>query len=198
MKVAIISDIHENFHNLILVLQKLEESDIDLMLCLGDLMNSGVAKILAAQPFPVHLIWGNNDGEKVEIVTAANKENSLLTYSASTYDFLEIDDKNVFISHYDDLAYPMAQSRNYDAVFYGHTHVLKNERINDVWIVNPGEISAQKTGIASFAIYDTVRNEVEIIKLEGHVSLKTDLTVQYFKENMEGLGFRSTNSMKKN
>jgi len=191
MKVAIISDIHENFHNLILTLQEVEKHDIDLMICLGDLMNTGVAKILTVQEYPVHMIWGNNDGEKVEIVTAANREESQLTYSVSTYDFMEIDERDVFITHYDDLAYPMAQSGKYDAVFYGHNHLVKKEKVDETWIVNPGELSAQKTGRATFALYDTVTNNVEIIELENSVTLKTDLTVKYFNENIEKLGFRS-------
>ena len=195
MKVAIISDIHENFHNLILALEEVEKHDIDLMICLGDLMNSGVAKILAAQDYPVHMIWGNNDGEKVEIVTAAHRENSKLTYSVSTYDFMEIDDKQVFVTHYDDLAVPMALSGKYNAVFYGHNHLVKSERIDNVWIVNPGEIAAQKTGRATFAMYDTELDKVDIIELEGHITLKSDLTVKYFNDNIEKLGFRSKEAM---
>jgi len=67
MKIAIISDIHENFHNLILALQEIEKHDIEQIICLGDLMNAGIAKILATQKIPVFMIWGNNDGEKVDI-----------------------------------------------------------------------------------------------------------------------------------
>jgi len=198
MKVAIISDIHENFHNLILTLQEVEKQNIDLMICLGDLMNTGVAKILTIQEYPVHMIWGNNDGEKVEIVTAANREGSQLTYSMSTYDFLEIGDKNVFITHYDDLAIPMAQSSKYDAVFYGHNHLVKKKKIDNTWIVNPGELSAQKTGKATFALYDTDTNNIEIIELENIITLKTELTIKYFNENIEKLGFRSKDAFQTN
>ena len=52
MKIAIISDIHENFHNLILALESMATHNIEQILCLGDLMNSGIAKILAAQDIP--------------------------------------------------------------------------------------------------------------------------------------------------
>jgi len=62
MKIAIISDIHENFHNLILALQQMDQYDVHQILCLGDLMNAGIAKILMAQDIPTYMIWGNNDG----------------------------------------------------------------------------------------------------------------------------------------
>jgi len=194
MKITVLSDIHENFHNLILALQKIEEKKVEYIICLGDLMNSGIAKILAAQEVPSFLVWGNNDGEKVEIMNAAHREGSNLTVSLNTYDFLELGGKKIFISHYDNLAVPMAKSGLYDAVFYGHNHLKKNEKINNVHVVNPGELCAQKTGISSFAIYDTDANEIEMIELEGIISLKSELVDKYFKDNMDKLGFRSKDS----
>jgi predicted phosphodiesterase len=57
MKLAIISDIHENFHNLTLFFKELENLDIDKILFLGDFINNGIAKILANSPIPVYAIW---------------------------------------------------------------------------------------------------------------------------------------------
>ncbi len=195
MKIAIISDIHENFHNLILTLQEMEKHNIEQIICLGDLMNSGVAKLLATQKIPVFMIWGNNDGEKVEITLAAKRENSVLTVSTNVYDFLEMDGRQLFISHYEDLAKPMAKSGEYDAVFYGHTHIQQTEKINNCWVVNPGEIAAGKTKKATFAIYDTTTNTVEIITLKNSISLKTPLMEAYFKANGAKMGLRSKRAM---
>jgi len=119
MKIAILSDIHENFHNLILALEEIGKKEVEQIICLGDLMNSGIAKLLATQTIPVFMIWGNNDGEKVEITLASKRANSVLTVSKNVYDFLVIDNKKIFLSHYEDLAMPMAKSGEYDAVFYG-------------------------------------------------------------------------------
>lgn len=191
MKIAVISDVHENFHNLILALKKIEEQEVDYILCLGDLMNAGIAKILSIQKIPTFLIWGNNDGEKVDVMNAAYKKDSNLKVSLNTYDFLEFEGKKIFITHYNDLALPMARSGEYDAVFYGHNHLRKIELIDNVHVVNPGEIAAQKTGIASFVIYDTSKNSIEMIELDGSISLKSELVDKYFKDNMEKLDFRS-------
>jgi len=196
MKIGVISDIHENFHNLIRALEKMQELNVEYIICLGDLMNAGIAKILAWQPVDTYLIWGNNDGEKVDVVKASYRENSSLTVSLNTYDFLNLDGKKIFISHYDDLAEPMAQSGNYDAVFYGHNHKMKLEYINDIPVVNPGELSAQKSGVASLAIYDTDKDKVELVELEDIISLKSDYVDAFFKKNMESLGFRSKDSFK--
>ena len=195
MKIAILSDIHENFHNLILALEEIDKKEVEQIICLGDLMNSGIAKLLATQTIPVFMIWGNNDGEKVEITLASKRANSVLTVSKNVYDFLVIDNKKIFLSHYEDLAMPMAKSGEYDAVFYGHTHLVEKEKINNCWMVNPGEISAGKTKKATFAIYDTTINEVKIIELKGSVSLKTPLMEAYFKKHGPKMGLRSKKAM---
>jgi putative phosphoesterase len=196
MKVAVISDIHENFHNLILALESIEQKQVDMIICLGDMMNAGVAKILAIQKVPVYLIWGNNDGEVVDTMRASYREGSNLKVGLSTYDFLELGDKKIFITHYDNLAVPMATSGLYDAVFYGHDHLQKLEKINNCFVVNPGEICAQKTGVSSYAIYDTNAHKIDVIELEQIITLKSDKVAEYFSTNKGKLNFRSIDSFK--
>lgn len=191
MKIAIISDIHENFHNLILALQEMKKQQVEQILCLGDLMNAGIAKILMAQDIPTYLIWGNNDGEKVEITLASKQPNSSLEVGVKTYESVKMGGRKIFISHYEDLAEPMAKSGEFDAVFFGHTHISSLERTNDCWVVNPGELAAMKTKKATFSIYDTSYNTVEIIELKNSVHLKTPLMEAYFKEHGEKMGLRS-------
>ena len=196
MKVAVISDIHENFHNLILALQDISAKEVDCIICLGDLINAGIAKVLSIQEVPVYMIWGNNDGEKTDIVRTAFREDSKLKVSLNVYDFLELDGRNVFISHYNDLAIPMAKSGMYDAVFYGHNHIRKIETIGNTLVANPGELGAQKSGVASYLLYDTESNQAKLFELEGSISLKSDLVDQYFRDNKEALNFRSAESFK--
>ncbi len=194
MLVAVISDIHENFHNLILSLEDMNAKGIEKILCLGDLMNAGIAKILAAQEIPTYMIWGNNDGEKVDIMRASYREDSNLEVSLNTYDFLEIEDRLIFISHYNNLAAPMAQSGLYDAVFYGHNHLQKKETVNDTLMVNPGELCAQKTGVCTYAVYNTETNDAEIITIENSISLKSDYVKAYLDKHEDKLQFRSKES----
>jgi len=196
MKIAIISDIHENFHNLIIALDDMKSREVSFIICLGDLMNTGIANILSIQDIPVFLIWGNNDGEVVNIVKLTNNEGSQLKVSDKTFDFLELDGKKIFITHYNELAEPMAKSGMYDAVFYGHNHSKKLEKENECWVVNPGEICAQKTGVGSYAIYDTSSNLVELIILENTITLKSPLVNDYLSKHKDRLNFRSASVFK--
>ena len=182
MKIAIISDIHENFHNLVLFLKQVKKYDVKKIIFLGDFMNNGIAKTLASSDIPVIAIWGNNDGDKVAITKTSLSEQSNMTVGFDTYDFLEIDSRKIFITHYPLLAKPMAKSGEFDAVFYGHDHKKNMDKINNCIIVNPGEISAHKTGIASFAIYDTKANNAEIIEIKNTVSTKTKEATEHLEK----------------
>jgi len=61
MKIAIISDVHENFHNLVLALNQFQKIWVEKILFLWDFINNWIAKIMAASPIPIFAIWWNND-----------------------------------------------------------------------------------------------------------------------------------------
>lgn len=183
MKVAVISDIHDNFHNLVLTLEKISELNVKQILFLGDFINNGIAKILASSEIPVFAIWGNNDGDKVAIIKTSLSEGSSLNMGFETYDEIEIDGRKLFLTHYPFLAKPMAKSGDYDAVFYGHNHKKNKDKINDCLIINPGEVSAHKTNGASFALYDTKTNDAEIIMLDEYISVKTEKVHKHLKKS---------------
>jgi len=186
MKVAIISDIHDNFHNLILVLKKIKKNkDIKKIIFLGNFINNGIAKILAGLNIPVRAIWGNNDGDKSAITKTSLNTKSNMTTADNVYDFLEIENRKIFITHYPDIAKPMAKSGEFDAVFYGHNHIKNKDRIGDCLVVNPGEVSGHKNSQISFAIYDTEKNNADIIDVEGGVFVKNKEVEEY----LDDLGF---------
>lgn len=190
MKIAVISDIHDNFHNLFLFFKEIKKHRIEKILFLGDFMNNGIAKVLASCEVPVVSIFGNNDGDKVAITKTALSKRSNLSVGFDTFDFLEIDSRKIFITHYPILAKPMAKSGDFDAVFYGHNHLKNIEIINSCIVVNPGELSAHKTGVASFAIYDTKSNYVEIVDIPKAITTKT----KEVTENLKKIQFKFSKS----
>lgn len=177
MKVAVISDIHENFHNLFKALEIMPALGVTRIWCLGDLMNTGVAHVLAHCGLPTFCIWGNNDGDKVSIVGVAMNSEGRLQMAPQTYALVEAAGRNVFLTHYPDLAGPMARSRDFDAVFYGHDHRAHQEVVGGCLVANPGEVSAHKTGEATFAVYDPECNSVQFVAIPDALSLRTDYVV---------------------
>ena len=184
MKVAIISDVHDNFHNLVLFFEQVKKCKVEKIIFLGDFINNGIAKMLASADVPVIAIWGNNDGEKVAITKTSLAKGSNMTIGFGTYDSVEIDGRNIFITHYPLLAKPMAKSGDFDAVFYGHNHNHNIDKIDDCIIVNPGEISAHKTKEASFAIYNTKDNSAEIIMIKDAITTRSQKVEEYL-DNMK-------------
>lgn len=178
MKIAVISDIHENYHNLLRALDHIQVLNVASILCLGDLMNAGIAQVMADGPIPVFSIWGNNDGDKVTVLGVALSANSNLTMAVQTYAFVQIAGRSLFLTHHPDLARPMAGSQEFDAVFFGHEHRPSVEWIGRCLVVNPGEISAHKTGIATFAVYDPEQNQAEIVTVPEAASLRSEFVVE--------------------
>jgi len=185
MKIAVLSDIHENYHNLALALERIETEKVEQVLFLGDFINAGIAQLLCRFGIPTYAVWGNNDGDKVAITKFSMDQDSNLSVAAKSYDTVEFGGRKIFMTHSPDLAIPMAKSGEFDAVFYGHNHLKNEDMIGKCLVINPGELSAHKTGIATMAIYDTDSNKAEFIELEGSISTKTDTS----KEYMEKVGF---------
>lgn len=173
MQVAVISDIHENYHNLLKALEMIEEIGVERILCLGDLINAGIAYVLAGCGLPVFCIVGNNDGDIAAITDVARSSGGKFQMSHQSYAFLQCGERHIFATHFPELAEPMARSQIFNAVFYGHDHRKSQERIASCLVVNPGEISAHKTGEATFVLYDTGQNSVEFVAVRDAVSLRT-------------------------
>ncbi|MFA7718225.1 MAG: YfcE family phosphodiesterase, partial [Candidatus Absconditabacterales bacterium] len=172
MKIAVLSDTHENAHNLVVALEECQKLHVEKIFFLGDFNNNGVAKIFASSSIPVFAIWGNNDGDKAAIVKTSLAPGSNLEMGVDVFDIITLDGRNIFLTHYPMLAKPMAKSGDFDAVFYGHDHKHNMDTIGDCIIVNPGELGAHKFGKASFALYDTKTNEAELIFLDQYISLQ--------------------------
>ncbi len=182
MKVAIISDIHDNAHNLVMALEQIISYDVEKIIFLGDFVGAAIAKLLCSSPIPVFAIWGNNDGDKSLITKFSLKEGSNLEVGFDTFDILEIDNRKIFLSHYPILAKPMAKSKEFDACFYGHNHSKYKEKIDACLLLNPGEIGGYKTGGATFAIYNTKTNDAEIIEVKNTITANTLESQKKFKE----------------
>ena len=184
MKAAVIADIHENYHNLTLFLRQVREYDVEKIFFLGDFINAGIALTLAEFEVPSHGIWGNNDGDKGAIMRVALAERSRLTMASESFDVVKWGGRTLFLTHSPLIARPMAKSGDFDAVFYGHNHKKHSEYAGDCLIMNPGEISAHKTGQASFALYDSETNSGEIITVRGNQVTVLTGEVQDFRKTI--------------
>ncbi|MHB1295680.1 MAG: metallophosphoesterase [Anaerolineae bacterium] len=162
MRIGVISDIHDNVWALERVLKVFE--GCDELLCLGDLCApftlTAIAEGFAG---PVHLVWGNNDGDKLLITRNADAAGNVTIYGEVAE--LERGGRTIAMTHYPVVAKALAAGGTYDLVCYGHNHRRGMQRVGKTLLLNPGEVMG-RFGVHSCAIYDTDTGEAEIKETE--------------------------------
>jgi len=155
MKIAVVSDTHNNWPNFKKAIDWIKNEKIQMILHCGDISNQETID-QAVKEFDgeIKFAKGNVDynldlPEKMEI---------------------ELGGKKIAFSHFPDIAKKLAQSGNFDVVFYGHTHRPWDERVpgtgrGECHMINPGELAGHFYK-SSFAIYDTATGKLELKILE--------------------------------
>jgi uncharacterized protein len=158
MKVAIISDIHDNLPKLRAALAKAQEAEV--LICCGDLCSPFVAKELGVGfTKPAHIVFGNNDGDRWRIGINGAKYPNLQFHGE--YAELELAGKTFSINHFDPIGRAIAKGGAFDVVCFGHNHKFEVTPQGRTLIINPGEIYGGLTGHSTFVIYDTATGKAE-------------------------------------
>jgi uncharacterized protein len=163
MKIAIISDIHDQLHNLTWVLKELSHREYHHTFLLGDYCSPFIIKKLCELTSPINAVWGNNDGDKQTNLSVAKEHAHPFVFASTDFDDVLIDNKKYFITHYPHLAENAAFTGKYDAVFHGHTHVRRNDTVNNTPVINPGKLAVYPNDEFSFALFDTETKNTEFI-----------------------------------
>jgi putative phosphoesterase len=157
MKIAVLSDSHDNITKLDVALPTLRSADA-IIHC-GDLcspfmihrLGSGVGDI------PVHIVWGNNEGDPWRIAKVADEYPHVTLHGELAE--LELGKLRVAVNHYPKIARGLAKSGDYDLVCYGHDHIAHEEWIDECLLLNPGELLGLK-GRSTLALLDTTNRKV--------------------------------------
>jgi putative phosphoesterase len=164
MKVAIISDIHDQVWNLDTALDYISEQ-AEVIICCGDLCSPFVLSQMAEEfEGPIHLVFGNNDGDTFRLTNLACKWEHVHLHGEAW--FGELDGDQVAVNHYPEIARAFARSGVYDLVCYGHNHLHKVESVGHTLLINPGTLMGFQPGKweevpATFVIYDTESGAVK-------------------------------------
>lgn len=162
MKVAILSDIHDNLPALRQALPRCQEAEV--LICCGDFCSPFVSKALGAGfAKPIHAVFGNNDGDRFRLVSVAKGYSHLQFHGE--YVELTLDGKTFSINHFDNIGRAIAKGGNYDVVCFGHNHQFEITPLGSSLIINPGEIYGGLTGHSTFVMYDTINAKAKRIEL---------------------------------
>jgi putative phosphoesterase len=153
-KIAIFSDSHDQIQHLERALQAAQAAGAEALLHCGDLCAPFMLARMA-QKFsgPIHVIFGNNDGDGRLLQTIAAQYPHVKLYGI--YAEVTIANRTLALIHYPEPAQRIAQSGQLDLVCYGHNHQKKHEQIGRCHLVNPGELLGMY-GPPTWGLYDTV------------------------------------------
>ncbi len=152
MKLGVMSDTHDNVWKLEAACERLQ--DVGAVIHCGDLCSPFVIRRLGERlaDIPVHVVWGNNDGDQHSIARVAGDFPAISLHGAVAH--LQIEGLKVAVNHYPEIARDLAHAARYDLVCYGHDHKANQEWVGETLLLNPGELLGLH-GRSSLAVVDT-------------------------------------------
>lgn len=158
MKIAIISDTHDNIPNIDEALKIIKQEKIKTIIHCGDVCAPDVLKYLTENfNGEIHLVFGNVDGDQEEM-----KELNLLNVKIyGEVGELKINNLKIAFCHFPEEGEKLAESQKYNLVFHGHTHRPWEKTLGQTRLINPGTL-AGLFAKPTFAIYDIDNNKLEL------------------------------------
>ena len=153
MIVAILSDTHDNLATLEKVLGYINKNKIEHIIHCGD-MCSYDTLMYFVEHFNGYLYYAFGNGVlHPEVIKAYCSKDDHISVFEKIGDIL-LDSLHIGFTHYPEEARKLAETEEYDMVYYGHTHKPWMEEINNTLVSNPGTCG----GVfykATFATMDT-------------------------------------------
>lgn len=165
MRIAILADIHDHVWNLEAALPRLREADA--VLCCGDLCSPFVLDQMASSLHaPVHIVFGNNDGDLFRLTAAASEYDHLRLHG--TFFRGSVGGVQVAMTHYPEVA-EAVDPDDLDLIAYGHDHTLYAGRRGRAHLVDPGSLMGFRPGhgdvAATFAVFDATGGRVDVFRI---------------------------------
>jgi len=165
--IAIISDSHDNLANLEEFLKQAKQNKVETILHCGDVTTPEFLSFLADNfSGQIKIAIGNAEIREEEFCFLAEENSRLEIFSEIGEMTLPLADSRrlkVAFVHKPELAENLANSGNYDYVFYGHTHqpwLVKDKK--DVILANPGTLG----GVFSEPTYALLDPETGRLRLK--------------------------------
>ncbi|MEX1019934.1 MAG: metallophosphoesterase family protein [Litorilinea sp.] len=168
MQIAIFSDSHDNLAGVDRALAAAKAADAQALLHCGDLCAPFVLdRLVAGFAGPIHVVFGNNDGDGRLLQTIAQKYPQIHLHGI--YAEVTLGGIEAGLIHYPEPALRIAQSGRLDLVAYGHNHMKKVEIVENsvdksCVLVNPGEILGMR-GKPTVAFYNSATRVCELEEL---------------------------------
>lgn len=173
MIIGVISDTHDNLVGLKKAIEIFKTKNIEMLIHCGDWVSPFALeffdRLIEGLNIPVKSVVGNNPGDtKRTIMSNVSMKNPIEWPKTVTLSF-DLDGKKAIVYHGDDreILAALIDCQKYDVILTGHTHTARNETVGKTLVLCPGSTSyaceGQILDKASIALYDTQKNQAEII-----------------------------------
>jgi len=165
MFVGIVSDTHDCLPMIEKAIDKLNASNVKLVLHAGDYCAPFTATRF--QRLNSHFIGvlGNCDGEKDLLKKRYSEFHKEIR---GRFAEVVVGKLKIALLHGEDeeLLKSLIRSRAYQAVVHGHTHASRIYRKDNTIVINPGEVCGYLSGRGTIAVLDTSTGKARIIDLK--------------------------------
>ena len=127
MLIAILSDTHDNVPNTKLAVEKAIAMGAEVLFFCGDFCAPGAALAIADFKGPIHAIFGNNDGDKLNIFQRMSTKNTGVKFYLEAEAEFDVDGLKIALTHYPLYGRALARTGDYDLVCFGHSHIASIE-----------------------------------------------------------------------
>jgi len=159
MRIAVVSDTHNNLANVQRIVELLNAADVARVVHTGDITQAKTLEVLARLEAPLVGVYGNNDERETLAPAAAHYAMQLVDGALS----FEAASRRIGVIH-DPYHIDDALVAEHDLVLHGHNHRLVLERRGRALLFNPGECAGMLAGYNAIGIVDLVKLEVELLR----------------------------------
>jgi len=162
MKIAVLSDSHDNIWKLRQAIPLLQQADV--VIHCGDLCAPFMIRELGngLGDIPIHVVWGNNDGDPFLISKYAQPFPNIVLHGPLAE--IDLEGFSVAVTHYPQIGKALARSGIYDLVCYGHDHTPHDSWVGDCLLFSPGDLMGLNRA-STFAFINLENREIERITL---------------------------------
>jgi hypothetical protein len=160
MRLGIISDTHDNVENVLKAVALFRKENVPLVVHCGDMISPKTATFF--QGVALKFVRGNCDGDVTNLKMKLEQVGSEFLGERAV---LEIEGKTIFVYHGHDKSKldSFIKSGEYQYVFTGHTHILRDEQVGTTRVLNPGAHYYGCDG--TVMVLDLGSGQVEVVRL---------------------------------
>lgn len=163
MKIAIISDTHDNLYNLAKALDLYIKEKCDVLLHAGDMAQKETLEYLAMKFHgPLHVVEGNADTNPAELKDLTKIYPNLIFHGVVAD--ITVDTLRIGMTHFPKIAQQLASEGIYDLVIHGHDHKPWQSFNGKTEILNPGNLQDSRYP-ATCALYDTSTRTAQLFQI---------------------------------